>query len=764
MLNVRIRILLRNVFVLMVIGLQNLFAQNTFSGRVTDEKQEAIVGAQIVLLKNDSIYAADLTDEKGRFKISNIVSDTYHLRVYYVGYTPIEEDRQFNGNSKFEFSLMKEMVGTMDEVEVVAKRSDVVKRTATGQIFYPSEKGKNSGDPFLVLKEIPRLRVNDALRDVKMADGSNVMILVNGMVVNSGVAPIDPKDIESVEVIDVVNARYLRTGIRHIINIKTKKQRNPYRYFEIMTRHDVPIRQGMGALYFEVGNAKSSLFGRFANGYIYDDDSKTDLWQHGDKYTKQSISNGRNDQHNFIEELLFKWMLSEKDYLAVHTYAYQNRNKSKSDGSGNYQSVDGQNLFNYMTHNYDNSWIWTESFYYKHLYSKEKILELTMAYNYNKNHNDGNRRETYPEWMYLHEYEYRNRRSSLNVNLDYSWNMSEVTSLNFGSETKYLNDRINQINEKCPIFHHCELNQYVYAAFSSVVSKLNYMLSLGVESICLKAAGINGNYIKPRASVSTTYNFNDHHSFQVSYTLTNEAPNVAKLNPYNTSTDSLVIVKGNPNLFPMQQHNFNSSYTFNIAGLYISPNVDYNIYTDIIEPFGYSENGIYFSTYHNNGRYRTLSTGGSVSYRLKDWGQISISGSRDFDYFSGQNVKKHYSYGLDFSAKSKKWTYFLFYNFQNKSYTAVSYSKYYKPNYSLAQIKYNITPNFYVSFAVQYFTGLVHSKIILQDDRYMSITNQKMKDLNIRPWILIRYTFRKNDKAKIKLNNVVTSKEKGISL
>ena len=152
MLNVRIRILLRNVFVLSVIGFQNLFAQNTFSGRVTDEKQEALVGAQIILLKNDSIYAADLSDEKGRFKISNIVSDTYHLRVYYVGYTPVEEDRQFNGNSKVEFSLMKEMVGTMDEVEVVAKRSDVVRRTATGQIFYPSEKGKNSGDPFWYLK------------------------------------------------------------------------------------------------------------------------------------------------------------------------------------------------------------------------------------------------------------------------------------------------------------------------------------------------------------------------------------------------------------------------------------------------------------------------------------------------------------------------------------------------------------------------------------------------------------------------------------
>jgi hypothetical protein len=39
-----------------------------------------------------------------------------------------------------------------------------------------------------------------------------------------------------------------------------------------------------------------------------------------------------------------------------------------------------------------------------------------------------------------------------------------------------------------------------------------------------------------------------------------------------------------------------------------------------------------------------------------------------------------------------------------------------------------------------------------------------MTDLNVRPWILIRYTLRKNNKQKIKLDNVVTGKEKGIAL
>jgi len=236
------------------------------------------------------------------------------------------------------------------------------------------------------------------------------------------------------------------------------------------------------------------------------------------------------------------------------------------------------------------------------------------------------------------------------------------------------------------------------------------------------------------------------------------------LNPYNTSTDSLVITQGNPSLLPMQQHDLSFSYTFNKAGLYIIPSVGYNIYTDIIEPFGYSEDDIYISSYRNRGKFRSWMAGGSINYRLGKWGQIYMSGYHAVDYFSGQDPRKSFPFSAGMTAKYKKWRLGVDYNYRNYTYTAVSRTKYRSPDYSLAQIQYNFTPNFYISAALQYFTGAVRRDTETYSDNYRSFISQRMVDQNVRPWILIRYTFRKNVQQKIKLNNIVTGKEKGIAL
>jgi hypothetical protein len=613
------------------------------------------------------------------------------------------------------------------------------------------------------LAEIPRLKVNEALRDISMEDGTSPLILIDGMAVNSGVAPINPKDITSVEVMDVVQARYLRTGAKHIINIKLKEKKNRYTFFEVMNRHDIPWRQGLGAIYFEVGNSKYSLYGRGAGGYIYNDNTEAEGWQRSSDYYKQSCGIGRTDSHNFLGELLFKWRFTEKDFLIAHVYDKYDKSKTGNEGSGEYQT-DTMETFNYTSLNWDNSDIWTETLYHRHVFSEHRLLETTLAYNGNQNSNDGERNETYSDWIYQNAYDYRNKRSSGSLNIDYSFDWNNVNSLNIGSETKYVNDRIRQVSDNLPIFHHREWSQYLYASISSKVNKLYYMGSLGIEGIWLKAGDASGSYIKPRASVSSTFVFNDNHSIQAGYTLTNEAPEIGQLNPYNTSTDSLVIIQGNPDLLPMQQHDLSFSYTFNKSGLYITPSVRYNIYTDIIEPFGYSKNGIYTSTYHNMGKYRSLAAGGSISYHQGKWGQIYMNSYHLVDYFSGQDPRESFTCDLGMNAKYKKWFFNVNYQCQNYIYTAVSRTKYHTPNYSFVQIQYNFTPNFYISAAIQYFTGAVRYDIETYGENYRSFVSQRMLDLNVRPWILIRYTFRKNDQQKIKLNNVVTSKEKGISL
>ena len=52
----------------------------------------------------------------------------------------------------------------------------------------------------------------------------------------------------------------------------------------------------------------------------------------------------------------------------------------------------------------------------------------------------------------------------------------------------------------------------------------------------------------------------------------------------------------------------------------------------------------------------------------------------------------------------------------------------------------------------------------MDDGSYHSVTNTRYKECSLRPWILIRYTFRKSQKRKIKLEKVLNSYEKGISI
>ena len=753
------------IFLLCISGILPVSAQHSFSGKVTDKEGEALPGAQVLLFVRDSLYAGALTDTTGNFSIRNLKTGDYLLNVISLGFTTLEDTIQIKEGDR-ELHHYKLEIGSafeLNDVAIVAKPNELVTRTATGQIFHLSEQAKNSGDPYQALNEIPVLRVNEAMRSISMADGTSPLILVNGMAVNSGVTPIDPKDIASVEVMDVVQARYLRTGAKHIINIKLKEKKNPYTFFEIMNRHDIPLRLGMGAVYFEVGNSKYSLYGRGAGSYTYDDNTETKEWQQSSDYYKQSGGMGQTGSYNFLGELLFKWKFTEKDFLAAHVYCNYDKRKIRSDGDGTYQTNELQ-AFNYTSLNRNNSDIWTGTLYHRHIFSEHKLLETTFAYNGNQNHNDGERNETYPDWLYQYLYEYRNQRSSGSLNIDYSWDWNEVNSLNIGSETKYVNDHIHQISDNLPIFLHREWNQYLYAAFSSKFKNLLYMGSLGMEGIRLRAGDANGSYIKPRVSASGTFTFNKHHSVQAGYTLTNEAPEVGQLNPYNTSTDSLVITKGNPNLLPMQQHDLSFSYTFNKAGLYIIPSVQYDIFTDIIEPFGFSEDGIYTSTYHNMGKFRLLTAGGSIDYRRGILQRISFSGYHGVNYFSGQDPREVFYFDAGMSLKYRKWYLNLDYSYQNYDYTAVSRTKYRTPNYSLAQIQYNFTPNFYISVGLQYFTGAVSTDTETYSDNYRSFVSQRMTDMNVRPWILIRYTFRRNEKQKIKLNNVVTSKEKGISL
>ncbi|MGL4491304.1 MAG: carboxypeptidase-like regulatory domain-containing protein, partial [Tannerellaceae bacterium] len=279
---------------LSIIFLPTLYAQHSFSGKISNLKREPLDMAQVVLAVNDSIHAAGFTNEKGEFAFKNLPLGDYILQISAFGYAPLQENYSINRDIKANFSLVPSEV-QLQEVLVTADQSQLVKRTATGEIFYLSKEAKSKGDPFMALKEIPKLRVNDVAQSISMADGSQPLILIDGIAVNSGVAPIDPADIESVEVMDIVTTRYAKKGIRNIINIKVKRKTAPYLFFQTATRHDIPLRNGFGVVYSEVGNQKFSIYGRTSINYTYHDDTDIYESQQGENYTKETSKENRKD-------------------------------------------------------------------------------------------------------------------------------------------------------------------------------------------------------------------------------------------------------------------------------------------------------------------------------------------------------------------------------------------------------------------------------------------------------------------------------------
>ena len=754
------KIIVISLLILINIGVLN--GQNVLSGDLISNKDRSPVEYGYVLLKQNGVALKSATsDKKGKYSVKDIPAGVYTVEVVCIGYKSICDTLNIAGTCHRVFMLDEE-AKELDEVTIVADRSQTVKRTANGQVFYLSSDAKKMSNPFRALQEIPAILSDANTSSVKMLNGETPLILINGNVVNSGIAPISPSDIESVEVVNSVSARYLQDGVTSILNIKLKKHAKPYVWLEGATRHDVPLDNGFGVGYFEVGNHKVSLYGRVAYHYTYHDDLESAVDRTNTGYRQTYRQSTRNDAGRWIGELLLKYQMTEKDYLAAQFYASYNDAKGKSDALGDYISDD---LQTYSSNSYgkNKSDISTASLYYKHSFSKNSNLELRLAYNFNKNDYNASRTDYYDERSVYTDTRYKNKRHSGSFYVDYSKEFANNNSLIAGSRSTLIVDDINNTIGVNPLFKHNNYNQYVYVGYEGACKRLYYNVSVGMEGIWAKAGDISYNYFRPRGNASATWAINEHNSIRLSYRLSNTAPGVAYLNPYNISTDSLVVAIGNPNLKPQMLHNVSLSYTLNVGKLYLTPGAYYKYICDMIENYGYTEKGIYYSTYANTGHFSQASAGVDVSYRFK-WGRIYAEGGWKADYYTGQSAKNAVYASFGFNAQAKKISFYGNVDYNSRDYSALAYTTYSRPSAASLQVNYNITPDFYIGMCVQHITGEYRSKTTTVDGSYHVVTENFYKDKNCRPWFIVRYTFRKNADKKHKLGKVLDSTEEGISI
>lgn len=731
---------------------------------------KALDDCKVYIIYEDSTIYRGTTDKNGEVTVIDIIQNNPNKEKYLIeaecagfdiGRKFVKNDTTYENINLF---LTPLKIIHLEEYVVEADKSEIIKQTSNGQVFFLSRSAKAKTNPFIALKEIPLLVTDANNSSITTIDGKTPLILINGMRINSGIAPLSPDKIESVEVITNPSARYLKEGYSAVVNIKITPSKELYQWYQVATSHDIPLCKGMGVGYLEIGNATFSVYGRTAIDYTYHENIESRSFSRDISYIRQLSQTSSNDGYSWAGELMLKYTPTGKDYFAIYGYTTISGLKTKSEGSG---SLDFNALMQDSYHSKikNKSNLLTSSIYYSHYFSNNNQFELRGAYNYNCNKNNSSRTEIYNDNKSItNSSDFHNIRHSGSLKTDWNYSYTDVSTLSAGIHSYLRIDRLSQISNTLPDFRHNQYSQYLYVGWATGISKKLFTnISAGLDCIWTSSDGLKNHYIRPRISFTGKWLINRRNAVSLGYNLNNTSPDISSLNPLNTSTDPLVICQGNPYLTPQSLHYLPITYSLSLRGWYISPKIYYQRIDDLISPFGYTDDkGLYVSTIRNYGHINSFGASFQIFKRIKE-GTISGSVSWQNEYIPGQ--KKHSSvtiYG-DFYYPIKKFTLNAYVTWTNRQLFSQSITRNFAPQ-SAIQVNYNFTDDFYIGFSLRYVTGKIHSQTTTTAGSYYNCTDVFFKEYNLHPWFIIRYTFRKNEKNKIKIGNVLQSEENGIKL
>jgi len=201
---------------------------------VVSEQQKPVTGANVQLLKTDSVLIKlQVSDKSGVAEFNNLSENNYLVQISHTGFqTLIISIKNLQQNGKFDRVVMlNQATGLLNNLSVTTKKPFI--EFAPDKTVVNVDAGiTNAGTSIMdVLEKSPGVTVG---RDgtISMRGKPQVMILIDGKQTQlSGtdlqtyLSGISASQIDVIELIDNPGAKYDASGNSGIINIKTKKLR-----------------------------------------------------------------------------------------------------------------------------------------------------------------------------------------------------------------------------------------------------------------------------------------------------------------------------------------------------------------------------------------------------------------------------------------------------------------------------------------------------------------------------------------------------------
>lgn len=570
---------------------------------VTDESMPFISGELNVSEPNSSSATYHSIFDATPHEFSLERNGTYNFTFFSLGHEPWSQQYNINGDTTIVVSLVSRGINLS---EITVQGNNLPKTTATGKIYHLSKEAKESGDPFRALSEIPLLNVDIVNQSVKLTDGASPLVLIDGKYLNSGIKPIDPKFIESVEITEVVNAKYLQMGVSKIINIKLRRNVPFYTYVEARTRNDVPTREGFGGANFEFGTKKFAVSGNLFGNYLRNDKSNFTSSEISGENQKYRSGQNTDKSNGWEGELLFKWVPNQANYISgvikgkdTHSWA-----KGTSQGFYNLQQALSTNQAGKVK---NGGWL-TALF---HEYTFANNSTITTFAKYNRGFYDSNDRysEQYNNAQQnlqdLQNNEYweasESVRDQYTVSIDYDSNSQSYGNFAIGNNFEHTTDHnTNIVTDPYEKANVRTISNYTYATYTNQWKRMFYMASVGLQYMNAKTNNGNNSWWRPRVSGTLGFSLPHSQSIRGVYYLDNSLPRSIELHTFNTSTNPWLRIEGNPYLVPMRMHTVALNYDKSFSNAYAQLFGYYNRNNDMIESYIRNEGNMSVQSYRNN--------------------------------------------------------------------------------------------------------------------------------------------------------------------
>lgn len=215
------------------------FGQNkgvTISGLIKDKADKSALSYVNVVLKTEkdsAFVTGTVSNEEGRFTLSNIKPNNYYFEISFIGYVTKRQSIYVGSLSEFlDIATidLEEDIKTLGEVVISAKQDEVGGKMAKKTFTVEDNISQSGGSVLQTMQNLPGVTVQDGKVQLRGNDKITVLIdgkqtALTGFGSQSGLDNIPASAIEKIEIINNPSSKYDANGNAGIINIVMKKNK-----------------------------------------------------------------------------------------------------------------------------------------------------------------------------------------------------------------------------------------------------------------------------------------------------------------------------------------------------------------------------------------------------------------------------------------------------------------------------------------------------------------------------------------------------------